>query len=214
ELARRYFGRLPRTRMPSDEQRDSSALARGTASTIDRTCACPTQARVIYPTVPAGDADRAALDVLAGVLSGRSGRLQRGLVQGRPLAFAASARHDAGRQGGAFVVELEAREGVAPQALVDAWDAEAERLRSAPPSPDELLRVRNQVTTEAWRGMREPIDFALRLLAADAQGGWRSLEAWPASVLAVSGDDVQRVARQYLGAERRLVVRVTRGAAP
>ncbi len=224
ELARRYFGRLPRTRAAGAEERGSSGAAaanapaatavspsRGAMGTLDRACACPPQARVLYPTVPAGHADRPALDVLAGVLAGRSGRLHRALVQQRPLAFAAAARHEAGRQGGVFAVELEARGNAAPQALVDAWDAELARLQSATPSADELLRVRNQATTDAWRGMREPIDFALRLLVADAQGGWRGLESWPAAVLTVEAADVQRVARQYLASERRLVVRVVRG---
>jgi len=75
-----------------------------------------------------------------------------------------------------------------------------------------MERVRNQVTTGAWRGMREPLDFALRLLVADAQGGWRSLESWPRAVLAVEPADVQRVARRYLTPERRLVACITRSA--
>jgi len=147
--------------------------------------------------------------VLAGILSGRSGRLQRALVE-RGLAFAAGAGHDAGRRGGLFAVEIEARGDTAPQALVDAWDAELARLLAAPPTAAEMERVRNQVTTGAWRGMREPLDFALRLLVADAQGGWRALEAWPRAVLAVEPGDVQRVARRYLVADRRLVARLTR----
>jgi len=109
-------------------------------------------------------------------------------------------------------VELEARVGTAPQALVEAWDVELARLAAEPPTADEIERVRNQVTTDAWRGMREPLDFALRLLVADAQGGWRSLESWPRAVLAVVPADVQRVARRHLVAERRLVARITRGA--
>jgi zinc protease len=224
ELARRYFGRLPRVRAGVVEGRGAHAAsgaaataavawsARGTVGTLDRSCACPPQVRVLYPTVPASHAERAALDVLAGVLAGRSGRLHRSLVQQRSLAFAAAARHEVGRQGGAFAVELEARGATTPQALVEAWDSEVARLHAVPPSADELLRVRNQVTTDAWRGMREPIDFALRLLVADAQGGWRAIESWTAAVLAVQAEDVQRAARKYLAPERRLVVRVVRGA--
>ncbi|HET9766495.1 MAG TPA: pitrilysin family protein [Thermoanaerobaculia bacterium] len=181
----------------------------GAAGVVDRACACPPRARIFYPTVAATDADRPALDVLAGVLAGRSGRLQRALIE-RGLAFSAAVRHDVGRRGGAFVLELEPRSDVAPQALVEAWDAELARLLAAPPTAEEMERVRNQVTTDAWRGMREPLDLALRLLVADAQGGWRSLESWPRAVLAVEPADVQRVARRYLVADRRLVARITR----
>ena len=210
EMARRYFGRLPRTRGAAATAPGSAASTFGSGA-VDRSCACQPQARILYPTVAASDPDRAALDVLAGILSGRSGRLQRALVE-RGLAFAAGARHDVGRRGGLFAVEIEARGDAAPQALVEAWDAELARLLAAPPTAAEMERVRNQVTTGAWRGMREPLDFALRLLVADAQGGWRSLENWPRAVGAVELADVQRVARRYLAADRRLVARITRSA--
>ena len=232
EMARRYFGRLPRVRSAAAAETAAAPAASATstaknaaASTpaspppaagatgaVDRTCACPPQARILYPTVAASEPDRAALDVLAGILSGRSGRLQHALVVERGLAFAAGARHDSGRRGGLFAVELESRGESAPQALVEAWDGEVARLLAAPPTAGEMERVRNQVTTGAWRGMREPLDFALRLLVADAQGGWRSLDSWPRAVLAVEPADVQRVARRYLVSERRLVARITRSA--
>lgn len=233
EMARRYFGRLPRSRAGVSAAAGSSPIAQapvatsasssssaaspsvaslptGSTGTIDRSCTCPPEARILYPTVAASDPDRPALDVLAGILAGRSGRLQRALVAERGLAFAATAGQESGRRGGAFTIEIEARSGVAPPALVEAWDAELARLLAAPPSADEMERVRNQVTTGAWRGMREPLDFALRLLVADAQGGWRSLETWPRAVLAVEPAEVQSVARRYLVADRRLVARITR----
>ncbi|HEV8238650.1 MAG TPA: pitrilysin family protein [Thermoanaerobaculia bacterium] len=244
EMAGRYFGRLPRVRSNANTAAgapstiasaaaSASATASGAAAAsaavaslpsppaagtgaIDRACACAPQARIAYPTVAATDPDRPALDVLAGILGGRTGRLQRALVD-RGLAFAANAQHESGRRGGALILELEARGSASPQQLVEGWDAERARLLAAPPTADEMERVRNQVTTGAWRGMREPLDFALRLLVADAQdprgvpdGGWRSLEGWPRAVLAVEPADVQRVARRYLVPERRLVARITR----
>jgi zinc protease len=190
ELARRYFGRLPAHR-----------------------AGCPAQVRILYPTVPAGHPDRAALDVLAGVLSGRGGRLHRHLVLGRGVAFSAGAFHDAGRQGGSFSVEIEAAGNAPTELLVEAWDAELARLSGEPPGPAELERVRNQVTTNAWRGMRDPLDFALRLLVADAREGWRALETWPAEVRRVDVEALQRVAARYLQPGRRVMARMTRETA-
>jgi predicted Zn-dependent peptidase len=197
----------------------AGAAAAGTAAgdgpagerVVDRSCACPPQARIVYRTVDVDHPDRPALDVLAGVLSGRTGRLHRGLVVERGLAFSAGARHEARRRGGVFAVELEARGAVAPRELVAAWDAELARVQAAPPAAEELERVRNGVTLGAWRGLRAPLDFALRLLVADAQGGWRSIETWPTAVQAVDAAAVQRVATQYLRADQRLVARIARG---
>lgn len=224
ELARRYFGRLPARRPqapvtgrerqgPPDTPAASPAPPPG-ERTVDRTCACPPQARVYYPTVDVAHADRAALDVLAGVLSGRTGRLHQALVLTSGLAFSAGAHHDARRRAGAFVVELEARGETTPQQLVAAWDAELAKLLAAPPAAEELERVRNQVTTGAWRGLRHPLDFALRLMVADAQDGWRAIERWPAAVRAVDAAAVQRVAARYLRPDRRLVARLAREGRP
>jgi zinc protease len=197
---------------PAASRADATAERAASTGVLERRCACPPQARVLYRTVPADHPDRAALDVLAGVLAGRSGRLHRTLVLERGLAFGALARHDTGRRAGFFAIELETRGEVAPAELVVAWDEEVARLQAAPPTAEELTRVRNQVTTGAWRGLREPLDFALRLLHADAQAGWRTLETWPATVSAVTGEEVRRVAREYLAPDRRLVVHATRGA--
>ena len=229
ELARRYFGRLPARPSASaaasqggGEPRAAGAAATASATpaqvssppagerVVDRTCSCPSQARIHYPTVDVAHPDRAALDVLAGLLSGRTGRLHQELVLARGLAFSAGARHEARRRAGVFTVELETRGETAPQDLVAAWDAELARLLASPPTAEELERVRNQVTTGAWRGLREPLDFALRLMVADAQDGWRAIGGWPARVRAVDAAAVQRVAAEYLRADRRLVARLQR----
>jgi zinc protease len=232
ELARRYFGRLPRRRgdpappsggavpppaaaasgATSDAATEPPAVAAAGERIVDRSCACPPQARILYTTVPADHRDRAALDALAGVLAGRGGRLHRRLVLERGLADSAAAYHQAGRQGGSFTVVLEAAGSAPPAELVAAWDAELAALEGLPPDAAEMRRVRNQVTTDAWRGLREPLDLALRLLVADAQVGWRTLETWPAAVAAVTAADLQRVAREYLQPGRRVVARVTREA--
>jgi predicted Zn-dependent peptidase len=164
---------------------------------------------VLYRTVDVSHPDRPTLDVLAGVLNGRTGRLYRGLVE-RGLALSAGARNETRRQGGVFAVDLETRGETTPQELVAAWDKELARLLAEPPTAEELDRVRNSVTTGAWRALREPLGFALRLMVADAQGDWRTIERWPADVRAVDAVAVQRAARQYLSADRRIVARLTR----
>jgi zinc protease len=224
ELARRYLGRLPARRdgAPAGERDGAkpvvgppaAAAAPAGERLVERACACPTQARILYPTVPASHPDRPALDVLAGVLAGRGGRLHRRLVVERGLAFAAGAFHQVGRQGGSFTVTVESAGAAPPAALVEAWDEELRVLQGRPPDDAELRRVRNQATTDAWRGLREPLDLALRLLVADAQGGWRALETWPAAVLGVDAAAVQRVARDYLQPSRRVVSHVTRQEVP
>lgn len=123
-LAQKYFGRLPRRDVGEgagqerdgvrqQEAKDShSALSRQPARdelrmTVD--CACPTQVSVRYRTVPFGHPDSYALDALAGILNGRTGRLHRAFVLDRQIAFSASAQHEAFRRGGLLCVPCGSR---------------------------------------------------------------------------------------------------------
>ncbi|HBL26335.1 MAG TPA: hypothetical protein DD490_05820, partial [Acidobacteria bacterium] len=212
-LARAYFGRLARPAAPFAESAADPAPAATPAGErrVTETCACTPQARVLYRTPSFGDPDTYALDVLAGVLNGRTGRLFRSLVLSQGKAFAAWAEHDAARRGGSFSVVLEPRGDATADELVAAWDAEVERLRREPVGERELQKVKNQILTDSWRRMSDPLAFALALLAADGQGDWRHLDRWPAATLAVTPADLQRVAATWLDPRQRTVGIFARG---
>lgn len=202
-LARAYFGRVVR------EARPAPVTPELPAQTAERrmtgACDCQPQARVLYRTVPFGHADGAALDVLSGLLNGRTGRLHRALVLDRQAAFSAWTLHEPGRRGGLFTVTAEAKGGVAPAKLVEAWEEELSRLRSGPIPDEELQKVKNQITTDAWRRLQEPLGLALRLLIYDAQGDWTHLNRWPEAALAVKAEDIYRVIDLYFKPANRTV---------
>jgi predicted Zn-dependent peptidase len=204
-LARSYFGRLPRRETPAPAAESPSAPARTAEKRITERCACTPQARVLYRTPSFGHPDSSALDVLAGVLNGRTGRLYRSLVLEQGTAFAAYALHEPGRRGGTFGVVLESKGSVAPAALVPAWDAELERLRREPVSERELQKVKNQILTESWRRLSDPVALALRLLTWDALGDWRFVDRWPEATQAVTAADLQRVIAAHFDPKQRTV---------
>lgn len=210
DLARAYFGRLRRPATPPPgpvAPPPSFAPPRR----LTETCECTPQSRVLYHTPPAGHPDAYALDVLAGVLNGRTGRLYRSLVLGQGVAFAAYAEHDFARRGGSFAVVLESKGDAKPEALVAAWDAEVDRLRREPVPDHELQKVKNQILTDSWRRLSDPLALALRLLAAEALGDWRELDRWSEATLAVTPADVQRVVGTWLDPQKRTVGIFERG---
>jgi len=219
-LARAYFGRLRRPASPPPGSiSPPSALAAEPAAApvqtaerrLTETCECTPQSRVLYRTPAFGHPDTSVLDVLAGLLNGRTGRLYRSLVLGQGIAFAAYAEHDAARRGGSFSVVLESRGATTPEALVAAWDAELDRLRRDPVPERELQKVKNQILTDSWRRLEDPLALALGLLAADTRGGWRELDRWPEATLAVTPADLQRVVSTWLKPEQRMVGIFERG---
>lgn len=206
-LARTYFGRLPRRPAPASPPPETPAPAhsRNTERRITETCECTPQARVLYRTPAFGHPDTYALDVLAGVLNGRTGRLYRSLVLAQGTAFAAFAQHEAGRRGGSFGIVLESKGETRPDALIAAWEAELERLRREPVSERELQKVKNQILTDSWRRLSDPVALTVRLLSWDAHGDWRYLDRWPEATLAVTAADVQRVANSWFDPKQRTV---------
>ncbi len=208
-LARAYFGRLPRRGERSREAAPATVPAtvpaRAAEQRIAESCECAPQARVLYRTPAFGHPDTYALDVLAGLLSGRPGRLHRGLVLGRGTAFAAFALHNAWRHGGLFTVQLEAKGSTAPDDLVAAWDEELRKLRAGPIAERELKKVKNQILTDSWRRLADPLALALSLATLDAQGDWSQINRWPEATQAVTAEDVRRVIDAYLRPQGRTV---------
>jgi predicted Zn-dependent peptidase len=212
QLVRRYFGRLPAA-PPAPEKSPPPEPPREPGETLDAACACPTQTQVLYPTVPFGHPDSTPLEVLAGVLNGRTGRLYRTLVEGREIAFAASAAQNSLHRAGYFSFAAEAKGETTPEQLLGAWDSELQRLTSEPISDSELEKVQNRLTADAFRRLKDPVSLLQQLLVYDALGDWHHLNRWPAEVLVVEPEQVQAVARRHLKpADRTIAFYRRRGA--
>ncbi len=204
ELAQRYFGRLekPESLPPEVVTLEEPQLAEKRMLAV---CDCRPQVQVLYRGVAYGHRDGYALEVLAGLLNGRSGRLHRALVVEEPIAFSAYSLHTAMRWAGFFYLAAEAKGETDPEALLAALDEQLERLKREPVSVAELDKVKNQVATDAYRRLREPSSLLLQLLMSEGLGDWRLLESRAARILAVTPEEIQSVARRYFQPTRRTV---------
>jgi predicted Zn-dependent peptidase len=207
-LAQRYFGRLPR----AEEVPEVSSLvppARAEQRLLAR-CECRPQVEALYHTVPAGHRDEAALEALAGLLNGRTGRLHRSLVLEQGVAYSAYVLQSAMRWAGSFSFSGQTKGEAGPEELLGAWDRELARLAAEPIAEAELAKVRNQITADAYRRMKEPSALLLRLLMAEGFGGWRLAEEGVRRALAVGPAEVQAAVERYLRPENRTVGLYTR----
>jgi zinc protease len=152
--------------------------------------------------------DAAALEVLETLLgAGRSSRLYTTLVYGKQLASSAYAAADLRQHPGLFGVRLTCAQGVELAAARDALALELDRVRDEPAEQSEIDRVKTQIASALVRSRQTANGIAQALArAATERGDPESVNGDLARYLAVTADDVQRVARTYLRAENRTVV--------
>ena len=77
---------------------------------------------------------------------------------------------------------------------------------------EELQKVKNQIAADAFRRLENPFFQLIQLLFYDGWGDWTYINTWADQTLAVTPEDVQRVARKYFAKENRTVATYLRKA--
>ncbi len=202
-LAERYFGRLEAG--PSAPDVVTLEMEQNAEKRMIAECDCQPQVKMRYHATPFRHRDMYALDVLAGLLNGRTGRLYRSMVLGSEIASSAGAFQDNRRFAGLFEFNAEARGETTPAELEAAIEAEIRRLVEEPIPAEEIQKVKNQITASAYERLESPFFLLVQLLLYDSLGDWEYLNTWTAEALSVTGTDIQRVAAEYLVPEKRSV---------
>ncbi len=202
-LATAYFGRLPAGDRPPDVvtlEMEQNAEKRMAAS-----CDCQPQVKLRYHSVPFRHKDMYALDVLAGLLNGRTGRLYRSMVLGSEIASSAGAFQNNMKYGGYFEFNAEARGETSPAELEAAIGEEIRKLVEEEIPAEEIQKVQNQITAAAYERLESPFFLLVQLLVYDSLGEWEYLNTWTEDSLAVTAEDLRRVAGEYLVPDKRSV---------
>ena len=215
DMARRYFGRLPRgpQEPPLVVTEEPKPIAERRFYAEAET---NPQVRIRYHAVAMGHKDEAALSVAAGLLSGKSGRLYKRLVAqedaviGQPGAFDSSRKY-----AGNFQITATVKETHTPEQVEQLILEEVEKLKTGEISDYELQKVKNQVLADSVQRLRSNIGLMFQLAIFDTWYHWSYINESPKLMLAVTAEDVQRVMNQYLDPKIRTVAifRTKAGAA-
>lgn len=159
-----------------------------------------------WHTVPIGHPDGPALDVLSDLLTcGRRSRLWDALVERQKLATWVDTGQEGAQRAGQFLLQVEAMPGVDPARVDRAIRDTLANLADAGPTPAELGRSRRRLEA-AWRWEQEDLaGLAAGLGHFALAGDWRRWQAEHQAALAVSADDLRRVAATYLAADNLTV---------
>jgi len=137
------------------------------------------------------------LDIVEGVLSGKSGRLYRKLVKEQKIALSAGAGNGVDKYTSNFDVSVDL-EGKAHVDKVEkaVWDVLYE-MGQKPISDRELTRAKNQVVARTLRQLLNMEELATELAYWEMRGGWDYINKFPESVERVTAQQVQDVCKKY-----------------
>jgi zinc protease len=176
---------------------------------IDRPGAVQTEIRVGHAALPRKHADYLALDLAIKILGGEGGnRLHRVLRSERGLTYGASADTNALKEAGHIVADTDTRSESTGEALrlivEEMW-----RLQRQPVHPRELEDAKAYLTGSFPLTIETPSAIALQVLNAVFFGlDLQELQTYRERVNAVTVEDIQRVAKQYLRPDRLSIVLV------
>ena len=196
-LAQKYFGRIPRGETPPPsvvtEEIEQLTERRMTAQADTNP-----SVQIRWHTVPFAHRDFFAIDVMESILSDRTGRLYKSLVEAEQIATGEPyADHSPFKYGGYLEIGAELADGVDHQLVEEALLAEIERLKNEPVPNRELQKVKNQSLANSFRRLQSNFFLMLQLMLYDVWDDWRFLNESTAEYDAVTADDVQRVANTY-----------------
>lgn len=156
------------------------------------------QAHIVYgfKGLDWGDKDRYALDVLTNVLGGHGGRLFKELRDKDSLAYTVSPIVAYGRHGGVIGAYIACAPAKKERAL-DQLRREMMKLKSELATTAELDRARNHIVgTHELSLQRSDAQTSSMALMQLYGYGWNDFLTYPEKIEAVTGADVQRVARR------------------
>jgi zinc protease len=160
----------------------------------------------VYHVPPFPEKDSYALEVLAEILMGKSGRLYRSLIHEENLAQNVYAGY-----GGMymdpflFILEATAAPGEYIEDVEDALFSEIELLQNERPTAFELKKAKNRLEASFIMGQDSLFYQAMQLGLHEILGDWRLKDKYIGKIRRVTSDDVRRVARKYLTRDNRTV---------
>jgi zinc protease len=158
---------------------------------------------IVAHKVPNGrDADQAALEMLDAILSsGKNARLYRALVD-QGLALSAGAGTDLHRDLSLHTVYAALTPGTTHDQVEKALLAELNRIKISGVTPAEVVSVKQQYIAEDAYKRDGTAAVASEISEWIGVGDWTLYVTFPQKVQQVTPADVQRVARQYFGADQ------------
>lgn len=209
-LVRQYFGDIASREVPPYNPPEFSPQTAERTDTIMDVLADVPAFHMTYHIPPSREADHYPLEMLALALGdGESSRLYQELVKERELVSEIYVSTDDRRGPDLFSIFALVSEGHTGAEVRPHIDSAIERIARNGVTPRELEKLRNRIRASFVFGLQSNMDRARNF--AEFELYWGDAELIRTELdryLAVSSDDIRRVAGQYFAATNRTVLDV------
>jgi zinc protease len=205
---KKYFEDIPSQPAPSSVDTSEPAQTAERRTAVQDSFARLPRLDIVYKTVPANTAGWYALDMLGDILfSGTSSRLYQKLVKEKAVALQVAGGMDLRRGSSLFQAFALVKPGQDPGEIEKLIYDEFDRVKNDGVSPAEMEKIRVQDRLQQIESVTNTLNRA-RILGRDAVyfHDPNLINTALANYGEVTSADIQRVARQYLGATQRTVV--------
>lgn len=212
EMAKRYFGRIPRREVKRD-----AIVTLEPAQVAERRMVAEAESQpslqIWWHGPSQAHADAPALDLLSIVLSGRTGRMHKHLVEGKKLALSAGASYWGMKYGGALELMCQPKEGADLAQIEKAFDEVVASVQAEPVTDRELQKARNQMLANLVRELDTNEGIGHALGHAEILSSWRDLMKTVPDTEKVTPKDIQRAAQKYFTPTGKNVLIINRKGA-
>jgi len=209
QLVESYFGRLENKRPAPPPVVTHDVPLMGQLR-FSGECDCQDQIEVRYRAVALGHPDEPALELLAAVLNGRTGRLYGALIEEQAIAASASTNSNTNQYAGTFSFSATPKSNAELETIEAAWYEQLEIIKNEPVSDHELQKVKNKARADSFRGLQDNSSLFFQLAITQAWVSWEHMNTYPQALQEVTPADIQRVAQTYLTEDRMGVSLYTR----
>lgn len=197
---KRYFGAIPRAKIPKQEVVTREPEPIGQTRFTVRDNGEPRMDIIFHiPGYPDDALNK--LDIIEGIFSGRSGRLYRRLVDKEGLCTDAGAGNEFRLHNGSFHIWADLKNNTDPKKVEKIIFEELAKVSKKRPTQKEIIRITNEIRMSFVTGLKSLEGLSDRLAWFERLGDWKDLLEYPEKIRAVKPEEIPAIAAKYLNPE-------------
>ncbi len=200
----RYFADIPAADFPKEEVVTREPGSIGETRFVVHDDAHP-RIDMLFQTPGYPHDDLYSLDVVEGILSGRSGRLYERLVIEEGLATDAGAGNAYRLHNGYFHVWATLRGDADPEKVENILVEEVRGLVENPPSAPEMARIKNSIRMSFVSRLKSHEGLSDQLAWFERLRSWEDMLSYPDRVTAVTAGEIPGIIKTYFRPELKTI---------